>query len=110
MIGPVTKDVWREHTGSLSWCRRGLVRGVVILGDTVSFEISRRLLKWGGEIMLTFAYSLEPSSCSITALVSKGATSEALGGRTRAQQAPNDGIVKKCAAWNRSGRYLQPTG
>lgn len=61
-------------------------------------------------MMLTFAYSLEPSSYNVIASVSEGATSEALGGRSQRQEAPSDGIVETCAAQDRTGGFLQPTG
>lgn len=44
-------------------------------------------------MMLTFAYSLEPSSYNIIASVSEGATGQALSDGSQRQEAPNDGIV-----------------
>lgn len=61
--------------------------------------------------MLTFAYSLEPSSYNIIASVSEGATGQALDDGSQGQEAPNDGIVARtCAAQDRTGGFLQPKG
>lgn len=60
-------------------------------------------------MILTFAYSLEPSSYNVMCFVSEGTTSEALRGRSQRQEAPNDGIVGTCAQQDGTGGFLQPT-